>query len=86
MPALCAYRFNAFPKLINNLKKAGKPKMVIIVAIMRKLAKLAYYIVKTGQPYDDGKTPIESIKFNKIKRLREYICVTVHLHIVNKRK
>ncbi|HEZ5971424.1 TPA: IS110 family transposase, partial [Neisseria meningitidis] len=47
MPALCAYRFNAFPKLINNLKKAGKPKMVIIVAIMRKLAKLAYYIVKT---------------------------------------
>ncbi|HFC7934411.1 TPA: IS110-like element ISNgo3 family transposase, partial [Neisseria meningitidis] len=51
MPALCAYRFNAFPKLINNLKKAGKPKMVIIVAIMRKLAKLAYYIVKTGQPY-----------------------------------
>ncbi|ENX2491809.1 IS110-like element ISNgo3 family transposase [Neisseria gonorrhoeae] len=52
MPALCAYRFNAFPKLINNLKKAGKPKMVIIVAIMRKLAKLAYYVVKTGQPYD----------------------------------
>ncbi|WP_118836891.1 IS110-like element ISNgo3 family transposase [Neisseria meningitidis] len=52
MPALCAYRFNAFPKLINNLKKAGKPKMVIIVAIMRKLAKLAYYIVKTGQSYD----------------------------------
>ncbi|ELK82667.1 IS110-like element ISNgo3 family transposase [Neisseria meningitidis] len=52
MPALCAYRFNAFPKLIKNLKKAGKPKMVIIVAIMRKLAKLAYYIVKTGQPYD----------------------------------
>lgn len=52
MPALCAYRFNAFPKLINNLKKAGKPKMVIIVAIMRKLAKLAYYIVKTDQPYD----------------------------------
>ncbi|ENX7741690.1 IS110-like element ISNgo3 family transposase, partial [Neisseria gonorrhoeae] len=42
MPALCAYRFNAFPKLINNLKKAGKPKMVIIVAIMRKLAKPAY--------------------------------------------
>ncbi|EMR8128874.1 IS110-like element ISNgo3 family transposase [Neisseria gonorrhoeae] len=53
MPALCAYRFNAFPKLINNLKKAGKPKMVIIVAIMRKLAKPAYYIVKTGQPYDE---------------------------------
>ncbi|PBJ86902.1 IS110 family transposase [Neisseria meningitidis] len=56
MPALCAYRFNAFPKLINNLKKAGKPKMVIIVAIMRKLAKLAYYIVKTGQPYDAENT------------------------------
>ncbi len=29
--------------------------MVIIVAIMRKLAKLAYYIFKSGQPYDKSR-------------------------------
>ena len=29
--------------------------MVIIVAIMRKLAKLAYYILKSGQPYDKSR-------------------------------
>ena len=52
MPALVAYRTGAFPQLVRNLTNAGKPKMVIIVAIMRKLAKLAYYIVKTGKPYD----------------------------------
>lgn len=52
MPALVAYRTGAFPQLVRNMTNAGKPKMVIIVAIMRKLAKLAYYIVKTGKPYD----------------------------------
>lgn len=52
MPALVAYRMGAFPQLVRNMTNAGKPKMVIIVAIMRKLAKLAYYIVKTGKPYD----------------------------------
>ena len=52
MLALVAYRTGAFPQLVCNLTNAGKPKMVIIVAIMRKLAKLAYYIVKTGKPYD----------------------------------
>lgn len=52
MPALVAYRTGAFPQLVRNLTNAGKHKMIIIVAIMRKLAKLAYYIVKTGKPYD----------------------------------
>ncbi|WP_308026721.1 IS110 family RNA-guided transposase [Neisseria mucosa] len=52
MPALVAYRTGAFPQLVRNLINAGKHKMIIIVAIMRKLAKLAYYIVKTGKPYD----------------------------------
>lgn len=52
MPALVAYRTGAFPQLVRNLTNAGKHKMVIIVAIMRKLAKLSYYIVKTGKTYD----------------------------------
>ena len=52
MPALVAYRTGAFPQLVRNLTNAGKHKMIIIFAIMRKLAKLAYFIVKTGKPYD----------------------------------
>lgn len=52
MPALVAYRTGAFPQLVRNLTNAGKHKMIIIVAIMRKLAKLAYFIVKTGKSYD----------------------------------
>lgn len=52
LPALVAYHRNYFPALVANLTKAGKPKMVIIVAIMRKLAKLCYYIHKSGKPFD----------------------------------
>lgn len=54
-PALNAYRMNLFPQLRRNLEKAKKPKMVIIAAIMRKLAKICYYIHKTGKPFDVGK-------------------------------
>lgn len=55
MPALVAYRIKAFPKLINNLEAAKKPKMVIIVALMRKLAKIAFYIHKTQKPFDKSR-------------------------------
>lgn len=54
-PALVAYRQNAFPQLVSNLTKAGKPKKVIIVAIMRKLAKICFYIHKSGQPFDKNR-------------------------------
>lgn len=52
MPALVAYRINAFPQLVKNLEAAKKPKMVIIVALMRKLAKIAFYIHKTEKPFE----------------------------------
>ena len=52
MPALVAYRMNAFPQLVSNLEAAKKPKMIIIVALMRKLAKIAFYIHKTKKPFD----------------------------------
>lgn len=55
MPALVAYRINAFPQLVENLEAAKKPKMVVIVAIMRKLAKMAYYIHKTQKPFDKAR-------------------------------
>lgn len=55
LPALNAYRLGHFPQLVKNLTEAGKPKMVIIGAIMRKLAKICFSIYKTGQPYDKTK-------------------------------
>ena len=54
-PAMIAYRMRLFPRFIDNLSKAGKPKMVIIGALMRKLAKICYAISKTGQPFDKSK-------------------------------
>lgn len=52
LPALNAYRLGHFPNLVKNLEAAGKPKMVIIGALMRKLAKISYSIYKTQQPFD----------------------------------
>ena len=55
MPALVAYRMNVFPQLVSNLEAAKKPKMIIIVALMRKLAKIAFYIHKTKKPFDKAR-------------------------------
>ena len=55
MPALVAYRMGAFPQLVRNLESAKKPKMIIIVALMRKLAKIAFYIHKTKKPFDKAR-------------------------------
>ncbi|MGN6956010.1 IS110 family transposase, partial [Neisseria sp. P0015.S004] len=50
-----AYRMNAFPQLVRNLEAAKKPKMIIIVALMRNLAKIAFYIHKTKKPFDKAR-------------------------------
>lgn len=55
LPALNAYRLGHFQQLIRNLTAAGKPKMVIIGALMRKLAKICFSIYKTGQPFDKSR-------------------------------
>ena len=55
MPALVAYRMNAFPQLVRNLEAAKKPKMIIIVALMQKLAKIAFYIHKSKKPFDKAR-------------------------------
>jgi transposase len=53
MPAIVAMRHNpvmaAFAK---RLLEQGKPKMVIICAIMRKLVHMAFGILKSGKPFD----------------------------------
>jgi transposase len=52
-PALSALQHNPHLKrFAERLKASGKPKMVVVVAVMRKLLVLAYAILKSGQPYD----------------------------------
>lgn len=52
-PALTAMRYNPHLKrFAKRLAEAGKAKMVVVVAVMRKLLVLAYAILKSGQPYD----------------------------------
>ena len=51
-PALCAMRFNPILKAFaERLRAAGKPKMVVVGALMRKLLILAYGVLKSGQPF-----------------------------------
>lgn len=52
MPALVAYHRNMYPDFITRLKAKGKPKMVIIIALMRKLATIAYYIYTGKQTFE----------------------------------
>ena len=53
MPAIVARRYNPVIKAFaDRLKNAGKPNMVIIGAIMRKLLHIIYGVLKSGRPFD----------------------------------
>ena len=52
MPALVAYRMGAFPNFTARLEAKGKPPKLIIVAIMRKLAVIAFNLLKNGENFD----------------------------------
>lgn len=53
MPAVVAFsRCEAFAPFVKRLKTAGKPPMVIIVALMRKLVSIAQAILKSGKKFD----------------------------------
>jgi transposase len=53
MPALSAHRYNPIiAALRERLQARGKPKMTIIVAVMRKLLNLCYGVLKTRKPFD----------------------------------
>lgn len=53
MPAIVARRYNPVIKAFaDRLKKAGKPNMVIIGAVMRKLLHIIYGVLKSGKPFD----------------------------------
>lgn len=52
-PAICAKRHNpVFAQFATRLAAAGKSKMTIIAAIMRKLLVLAFTLLKSGRPFD----------------------------------
>lgn len=53
MPALASLRFNpVIREMKERMEKAGKPKMVIVGAAMRKLVHLIYGVLKTKKPFD----------------------------------
>lgn len=53
LPALTAMTRNpVFIEVADRLKKAGKPGKVIIGAIMRKLLRLMFAVLKSGKPFD----------------------------------
>jgi transposase len=64
MPAIVAKKHNPILSVFaHRLEKAGKSKMVIIGAVMRKLLHLAYGVLKSGRPFDRHyleKAPIPS--------------------------
>jgi len=52
-PALAALRHNPVVQaLAHRLTAAGKPKMVIVAAAMRKLLHLAFGVLKSSQPFN----------------------------------
>ena len=55
MPAMVAYRMKAFPAFIARLEAKNKPKKVIITALMRKLAVIAYHVHKKGEDYEPNR-------------------------------
>lgn len=60
-PAITAMRCNPLIKAFAaRLEARGKPKMVIIVAVMRKLVHLIYGVLKNRTPFDPnyGRQPI----------------------------
>jgi transposase len=53
LPALTAMRFNPILRAFaQRLRQAGKPRMVVVVAVMRKLLVLAYGVLKSGRHFD----------------------------------
>jgi transposase len=52
-PAMSSVRCNPLTRaLYRRLIAAGKPKMVALIAVMRKLLVLAYGVLKSRQPFD----------------------------------
>lgn len=53
MPAVVAYRIGLFRRLVQSMQSKGKSGKVIIVAIMRKLAVLAFTLYERNERYNE---------------------------------
>jgi transposase len=52
-PAIVATRFNPLVRAFaQRLAQAGKPKMAIVGAAMRKLVHIIFGVLKSGRPFD----------------------------------
>jgi len=57
MPAVSALRHNPLIRALRErLLAAGKPKMLVVGAAMRKLLHLCFGVLKTGRPFDPNWT------------------------------
>ena len=55
MPSLVALRYNPIiVEMKRRLTEAGKPKMLIVGAAMRKLIHIIYGVLKHGKPFDSN--------------------------------
>jgi transposase len=53
MPAMCAMQHNPLIRsFAERLRERGKPPKVIIGAVMRKLLRVIFAVVKSGRPFD----------------------------------
>lgn len=53
MPAVVAYRIGLFRRFVQSMQSKGKKGKVIIVAIMRKLAVLAFTLYERNERYNE---------------------------------
>ncbi len=59
MPAMSAIQHNPIIcDFAARLKQAGKPSKVIICAVMRKLLRIIYAVVRSGKPFDPNYTSL----------------------------
>jgi transposase len=59
MPAIVAMRYNPTVRAFcQRLRQAGKPKMAIVGAAMRKLVHIIYGVLKSGTPFNPKLTPL----------------------------
>lgn len=57
-PAIVAKKHNPIIReFCKRLEAAGKPKMVVIAAAMRKLLHIIYGVLKSGKPFDPDYSP-----------------------------
>lgn len=55
MPSLSARNGPGFASWVRKLRAAGKPERLILGAVMHRLVRIAYGVLKSGEPYSASK-------------------------------